>query len=141
LIWRSLFAIPAAALLLSGAGCIVTKSSYEMKVTETDTLRSALGALNREKAKLAEENAELAKQVAACREKEGVLAGQVKEMDESLNRRKSRDRFIDDLLEWEKETGQRMQELAERAEECEQELARRRGAAPRKPGNGQEDNL
>jgi hypothetical protein len=143
LIRRHLFAIPAAVLLLSGAGCIVTKSSYDMKTAETDTLRSALAELNREKARLAAENAELSKQGVACREKEAALAAQVKQMDQSLKRlgegltgsrpaddrrRMTREQFIEDLIESERATERRMRDLAARAEACERDtIARRQG--------------
>ena len=121
----SLFAILAAVLFVSGPGCVVTKSSYDLKAQETDSLRSALASLNREKAKLAEENA--------------ALSAQVKDMDESLKRlgeglpesrrtydkeRITRGQFVDELLEGERATGRRMQELSTKADKCENELAR-----------------
>ncbi len=142
-----LFAVPVAVLLLSGAGCIVTRTSYELKARETDSLRSALGALNREKSQLEEENAALSKRVAEGKEAEAALSKQVKEMDESLKRlgegltgsrqpyngtRITRDRFIDELLERERATGRRIQELTARAEGYEKDLDRmRREAAAR----------
>lgn len=139
LIPRYLFTVPAAILLLSATGCIVTRSSYEMKAKEADSLRSALASLNRDKAKLAEENAALSKQVAAGKETEAALSGQVKEMDESLKRleegltgtrrksdkdRVSREQFVDELLEGERATGRRMQDLTARAEKCQKDLDR-----------------
>ena len=137
---RSLFAIPAV-LLLSVSGCLVTKSTYDIKAQETDSLRSALASLNREKAKLTEENADLSKQVADGKANEAALSAQVKEMDDSMKRlgeglsgsrgtydkgRITRGQFIDELLEGERATGRRMQELSARAEGCEKELARKR---------------
>jgi uncharacterized protein YlxW (UPF0749 family) len=128
----------AAVMLFAGAGCIVTGTSYEMKAREADSLREAMASLNREKGKLAEENATLAKQVAACRETEAALSARVAEKDESLKRlsddlaaarrmyegnRDTRDQFIDELLEKEKATAMRLQELSARAERDEWELA------------------
>ncbi|MEW6720269.1 MAG: hypothetical protein AB1346_07455 [Thermodesulfobacteriota bacterium] len=133
---RFLFAVPAVVLLLSGSGCIVTRSAYEVKSKETDSLRNALASLNREKAKLAEENSELSKRVAAGKEAEAALAGQVKERDESLKRlgenRVGRERLIDELLEGEKATGRKVQELTARAEGCDRELAEARRAGAEK---------
>jgi septal ring factor EnvC (AmiA/AmiB activator) len=142
---RSLLVISVAILLVSGAGCIVTRSSYEMKAREADSLRDALASLNRDKAKLAEENASLSKQVAACKDEEAALSSQVKAMEASLKRlgegmpgspqafdgnRITRERFIDELMEREKATGSRIQNLSERTEKCERELERmRRGTA------------
>jgi hypothetical protein len=108
-----------------------------MKSKETDSLRDALASLNREKTKLAEENAALSRQVAAGKEAGEALSAQVKEMDESLKRlgegmtgsrrkpetgRASREQLIDELLEGERATGRRMQELSVRAEGCEKSL-------------------
>jgi chromosome segregation ATPase len=142
---RCLLVISAALLLLSGTGCIVTTSSYEMKAREADSLRDALASLNREKAKLAGENEALSKQLASCKETGAALSSQVREMEASLKRlgegmqgspqefegnRITRERYIDELLEREKATGKRLQALFERTERCEQELKRmRRGTA------------
>lgn len=140
---RFLFAVPAVFLLLSGAGCIVTRSAYETKSKETDSLRSALASLNREKANLAEENTALSKQLSAGKEAEAALAAQVKEMDESLKRlgegmtgsprkyetgRLGRERLVDELLEGERAAGRKVQELTARAESCDRELAEARKA-------------
>ena len=133
LTFRPLVAFAAgAALLFSGAGCIVTKTTYDMKSNEADSLREALASVNRE-------NAALSKQVAADRETEAALAAQIREKDESLNRlseetaasrqiyegsQLTREQFINELLEREKATGKRLQELSARAEGNEQELER-----------------
>ncbi|MBE0569751.1 MAG: hypothetical protein IH576_03835 [Deltaproteobacteria bacterium] len=110
-----------------------------MKSKETDSLRSALASLNRENTKLAEQSAALSKQVAAGKETEAALSAQVKELDESLKRlgegltgtrrkfdtgRIPREQLIDELLEGERATGRRMQELSVRADECEKKLER-----------------
>lgn len=126
----------AAVLLFVGPGCIVTSTTYEMKAREADSLREAMASLSREKGKLAEENAALRKQVAAGKEAEAELSSRLAEREESLKRSSddlaaarqmyegSRERFIEELLEKEKETGSRVRELAERAERDEAELAR-----------------
>jgi len=127
-----------AVLLFAGSGCIVTGTTYEMKAKEADSLRDAMASLNREKGKLAEENATLAKQVAAGKETEAALSARLAEKDESLKRlsddlaaarqvyegsRGTREQFIDELLEKEKATGTKFQELSARAERDERELA------------------
>ncbi len=135
----------AAALLLFGSGCIVTTSTYEMKAREADTLRDALGSLNRDKEKLAQENAALSREVASCRERQAALSAKLGEIEASLRQREqglpdglptpqgdtvSRERFVDELLAREKATGQRLRELSERAEKCERQLEQtRRGTA------------
>jgi hypothetical protein len=136
----------AAVLLFAGSGCIVTGTTYEMKAKEADSLRDAMASLNREKGKLAEENATLAKQVATCKESEASLSARLAEKEESLKRlsgdlaaarqiyegsRDTREQFIDELLEKEKTTGKRLQELSARVErdERELELLRREAAA------------
>jgi len=140
----SLISVPSVAfaavavLLFAGSGCIVTGTTYEMKAKEADSLRDAMASLNREKGKLAEENATLAKQVAAGKETEAALSARLAEKDESLKRlsddlaaarqvyegsRGTREQFIDELLEKEKATGTKFQELSARAERDERELA------------------
>jgi hypothetical protein len=136
----------AAVLLFAGSGCIVTGTTYELKAKEADSLRDAMASLNREKGKLAEENAKLAKQVADGKETEASLSARLAEKDESLKRlsddlaaarqmyegsRGTREQFIDELLEKEKATGARLQELSARAERDEREISllRREAAA------------
>lgn len=139
---RVYYMFPAAiAALLSCAGCIVTSSTYETKVREVDSLRDAYASLNREKTKLAAENAALSKQVAEGKETADTLSAKGREKDESLKRvgdelalvrrncegsRLTREQFINELLEKEKATGRRMQDLSSRAEACEKELERER---------------
>jgi len=135
-----LLAIPATVLFLFGNGCLVTKSSYDMKAAEADSLRSALAELNREKTRLEEKNTEILKLEAACKEREADLAEQIKEMDRSLkrlaeglsgsyavdeNRWSIREQFIENLIESEKAVERRIEELAARAQACEAELSSR----------------
>jgi hypothetical protein len=95
-----------------------------------------MASLSREKAKLAEENAELRKQVAAGKESEAELSSRLADRDASLKRSSddlaaarqmyegSRERFLEELLEKEKETGRRVLESSERAERDEAEKER-----------------
>jgi septal ring factor EnvC (AmiA/AmiB activator) len=76
----------AAVLLFAGSGCIVTGATYEMKAKEADSLREAMTSLNRDRGKLAEENAALGKQVAAGKETEAALSARLAEKDEALKR-------------------------------------------------------
>jgi len=140
LIPRSRLAFTAiAALLFSGSGCIVTQTTYEMKTKEADSLREAMASLNREKAKLAEGNEALSKQVTAGKETEASLSARLKERDDSVKHlsdeiatarqsyegtRTTREQFINELLEKEKATGKRLQDLAARAEGCERDQER-----------------
>ena len=148
MIRKQLFAIPVAVLLLSGAGCIVTKSSYNIKAAEADSLRSALAELNREKARFIEEIAELSKREAACKENEAAMDEQIKELDRSMKRLAEgmtgsldpdekrwtiREQFIENLIESEKAAERRIEELAARVEACEADLSRAQNRTPEKP--------
>jgi uncharacterized protein YaaN involved in tellurite resistance len=133
-----LFLIPIAVLFFFGTGCLVTKSSYDNKAAENDSLRSALAELNREKAKLTEQNTVLLKLEADGKEREAALAEEIKELDRSLKRLAEglsapsktdekrmtiREQFIQNLIESEKAVERRIEELAERVKKCEQELS------------------
>jgi outer membrane murein-binding lipoprotein Lpp len=61
---RILITLAAVATLLPCAGCIVTTSTYEAKVRETEALRDAYASSNREKSRLAGEVETLSKRVA-----------------------------------------------------------------------------
>ena len=158
MIRRQLFIIPVAALLFSGTGCIVTKSSYDMKAAEADSLRSALAEMSREKVKMIEETTELSKQEAACKENEAAMAKQIKEMDRFLKRLTDgltgscstdekrweiREQFIENLIESEKASERRIDELTARAEACETNLSRIQNEKQEKPafweGNSSKD--
>ena len=56
--------LAAVATLLSCAGCIATKSTYDAKVREAEALRDAYASSNREKSRLAGEVETLSKRVA-----------------------------------------------------------------------------
>ena len=131
----------AAALMFAGSGCIVTSATYEMKAKEADSLREAMASVNREKGQLAEENALLSKQVSACEANEASLSARLADREALATRladdlvaarqmyegsRGTREQFIDELLEKEKATGKRLQELSARAGRDELELERMR---------------
>jgi len=126
---------------------MVTSSKYDMKTREADTLRDAYAATNKEKNILESRNEALAKQVNDEKEANVSLAERVRTQEEELRRlgeelasaRKSyegtritREQFINELLEKEKTTGKRIQELGSKAQECELSLdALRKEAAAR----------
>jgi hypothetical protein len=61
-----MIAFAALAALLSCAGCIVTTSTYDVKVREVDALRDAYASSNRETSRLAGEVEVLSKRADAC---------------------------------------------------------------------------
>jgi hypothetical protein len=61
-----MIAFAALAALLSGAGCIVTASTYDAKVREAEALRDAYASSNRETSRLAGEVEALSKRAEAC---------------------------------------------------------------------------
>lgn len=113
---------------------MVTSSKYEMKTKEADTLRDAIAGVNKEKTVLEAKNEALRKQLADEQEAGAALSARVKAQEAELQRsneelaaaRKSyegtritREQFISELLEKEKATGKRIQELNTRAQTCE----------------------
>ncbi|GAB4232936.1 MAG: hypothetical protein OHK0028_08500 [Deltaproteobacteria bacterium] len=139
MVLRATIALAAIVPLLSCSGCIVTTSTYETKVREVESLRDAYSSLHREKGRLAAENAALAKQAADRKAEVEALSARVGEKEESVRRlreeiselrnrfegtRLTREQFVNELLEKEKATGKRLQELSSRADACEAELAR-----------------
>ena len=157
MIRRKLLPIHAIVLLLSWTGCITTKSSYDIKAAEADSLRSALAELNREKAKLIEETTELSKRETAYKENETAMTEQIREMERSLKRLAEgltcshstdekrwliREQFIENLIDSEKAAERRIEELAARAEACEAALSRAQNGTSEKPaeeGNSSKD--
>jgi hypothetical protein len=138
---RRLVALISAVLLLSGTGCIVTRTAYENKAREADELREAMASVNRERALMAERNSALEGQLATGKQNEALLASRVTELEGSPDRlgeglpgerrkvdgnRITRERFVDELLEREKATGRKLQDLSSRSEACETDLARTR---------------
>ncbi len=134
--FRATWCVASFSLLLGG--CLVTASTYEAKTKEADRLREALAAGNREKADLSERLESLEKQLAdeksaseALRkrgaEQEEELTQLREEISDSRNRyegsRITREQFIGELLEKEKHSGKKIQDLTGRlaASEAERE--------------------
>ncbi len=126
----------ALACLTSG-GCMVTSSKYDMKSREADTLRDAYAAANKEKSALETKNEALSRQLSDEKETSASLSAKVRNQEEEIRRlseelataRKSyegtritREQFITELLEKEKATGKRIQDLGEKAQSCEASL-------------------
>ena len=130
----------AASLLLvclAAGGCMVTSSRYEMKTKEADTLRDAVAMSNKEKSVLEARNDALQKQIADQKNAEAALTARVLAQEGELRRiseelasarknyegtRITREQFISEILEKEKATGKRIQELNARAQACEASL-------------------
>lgn len=135
------------ASCLAAGGCMVTSSKYEMKTKEADTLRDAVASANKERTVLAARNEALQKQLADLKNSEAALSARIQAQDEEIRRfgeefasarknyegtRITREQFITELLEKEKATGKRIQELNAKAQACEASLeALRREAAVR----------
>jgi hypothetical protein len=128
--------IVPAALAVLASGCFVATARFEEKVAESDTLRDALAAANREKSALSGRNEALQKQLADTKELAENCAVKAKGQEAELSRltgelagakrsyegtRITREELITELLEKEKTTGKRIQELSARAQSCEAE--------------------
>ncbi|MBI5576086.1 MAG: hypothetical protein HY896_06940 [Deltaproteobacteria bacterium] len=124
-------------LLLAAGGCMVTSSRYEMKTREADTLRDALAAANKEKTVLDARAEALQAQLAAEKEEAASLSSRVRTREEEARKlneelasarknyegtRITREQFISELLEKEKATGKRIQEMNAKTQSCEQAL-------------------
>jgi DNA repair exonuclease SbcCD ATPase subunit len=120
---------------------MVASSKYEIKTKEADALRDAVAAANKEKTVLEARNEALQKQLADGKDAEAALTervqaqeGEIRRMSEELasarknyeGTRITREQFISELLEKEKTTGKRIQDLGERAQACEQALEKLR---------------
>ncbi len=120
---------------------MVASSKYEIKTKEADALRDAVAAANKEKTVLEARNEALQKQLADGKDAEAALAsrvqaqeGEIRRMSEDLasarnnyeGTRITREQFISELLEKEKVTGKRIQDLNEGAQACEQALEKYR---------------
>jgi chromosome segregation ATPase len=116
---------------------MVASSKYDIKTKEADALRDAVAAANKEKTVLEARNEAFQKQLADGKDAEAALAervqaqeGEIRRMSEDLasarknyeGTRITREQFISELLEKEKVTGKRIQDLSERAQACEQAL-------------------
>lgn len=140
----------ALALLLLpvlAGGCVVLGSKYDAKTREADSLRDAVASVNKEKTVLEARIEALRKQLADEKELSASLGSRLKEQTDAARKasdelgavrksfegtRLTREQLITELLEKEKATGKRIQELNERARQCESESdALRKEAAAR----------
>ena len=128
--------VPIMTLALGTGGCLVTASSYEEKTREADSLREAVASANRERDTLESDYLALQKQLADEREANKAISSRVREEEEELDRareelasiarsyegtRITREELISQLLEKEKATGKRIQELSLLAQTCDME--------------------
>lgn len=124
------------AFTLATEGCVVATSRFDAKVRESDALRDALASVNREKGSLEARNEALAKQAAEEKDASERCAALAAAQEEELRKlraeftetsrtfegtRITREQFITELLEKEKGSGKRIQELSARALACESE--------------------
>ncbi|HEY3490400.1 MAG TPA: hypothetical protein VGK27_09820 [Candidatus Deferrimicrobiaceae bacterium] len=131
---RTLF-VPIA-LSLAASGCFVATSRFEEKVAESDTLRDALASANKDKNALSSQNEALQKQLGDTKETADSCAVKSKGQEAELARltgelsvakksyegtRITREELITELMEKEKATGKRIQDLSARAQSCEAE--------------------
>lgn len=130
-------AVTIVLACLAAGGCMVTSSRYEMKTREADTLRDAFAAASKEKTVLESRNEALNKQLADEKEAGASLSARVRNQEEEIRRvseelaaarknyegtRITREQFINELLEKEKATGKRIQDLGAKAQDCELSL-------------------
>jgi len=143
---RFLAFAPLVLFALAAGGCMVSRSTYDIKTREADSLRNALAAINKEKGALEAKHAALLKQLADEKDVTSSQASRLRAQEEEIRRmneelasarknyegtRITREQFISELLEKEKATGKRIQELSARAQSCETGLEnlRREGGA------------
>ncbi len=132
------------ALSCLAGGCLVTGSTYETKIREADTLRDALAATSKEKGQIAAQAEALRKQLADEKETSAGLSARLKTQDEDIRRmsdelasarknyegtRITREQLISELLEKEKATGKRIQDLSAKGQGLEAETDRLRKEA------------
>ncbi len=130
---------------------MVTSSKYDIKTREADTLRDALAAANKEKTVMEARTEALQSQLATEKEESATLTARLRAREEEVGRlndelasarknyegtRITREQFITELLEKEKTTGKRIQELSARAQMCEQALDN-----VKKEGSGRDSEL
>lgn len=133
-------------LALSGlaCGCLVTASTYETKTREADSLREALAATSKEKGQVEAKGEALRKQLADETAKSAALSARVEAQDEDIRRmsdelasarknyegtRITREQLISELLEKEKATGKRIQDLGVRCQGLEADVEKLRKEA------------
>lgn len=134
-------AVLSVLLPFVAGGCVVLGSKYEAKTREADTLRDAVAAANREKSALEARIEALSRQLSEEKENAASLAARLREQEEAARKaaeelaavrknyegtRLTREQLITELLEKEKATGKRIQELGLRAQRAEAEAESRR---------------
>jgi hypothetical protein len=125
-----------AALTLATGGCVVSTSRFDAKVREADALRDALASVNREKTSLESRMEALSGNLADETERSEKCDAQARKREQELQKlredynsasrnyegtRITREQFITELLEKEKASGKRIQELNARSLACETE--------------------
>lgn len=125
--------LPIVALALGAGGCFVTTSTYEAKAREADSLRDALGTVKKEQSALEERYAAVRKRMAEEDGKREALTGRLRQREAELEQtrerldavrrqfegtRITREELISELLEKEKATGKRIQELSAKVQAC-----------------------
>lgn len=124
-------------LCLAASGCLVASSKFDVKTREADTLRDALANSNKEKSVMEARNEVLQTQLLTEKDEVASQNARIRSMEEEIRRlndelassmkkyegtRITREQFITELLEKEKSTGKRIQELGAKAQSCEQSL-------------------
>lgn len=132
---------PLLAITLGTAGCLVSASRYEEKSREADSLREALASTNRKNSTLQGENASAREQLDEANKENESLSVRTREQEVKLQRaqeelasvtrncegtRITREELISQLLEKEKATGKRIQELSSLVQGCDMEQERLR---------------
>jgi len=128
--------VSVLALALGTGGCLVTASTYEAKTREADTLREAVAFANKEKGTIETRLLASEKQISSAKEENTVLSGRLRAVEGELRTVKeesasivgkyegtriTREELISELLEKEKATGKRIQELNAIVQACEAE--------------------
>ena len=121
--------VPLIAFTLGAGGCLVTTSKYEAKTKEADTLRDALASASKERNTLQVKYEAIQKQLSDEEKGNIALTSRNRELEEELasiagkyeGTRITREELISELLEKEKATGKRIQELGAMAQQCDME--------------------
>ncbi len=132
------------ALSCVAGGCLVTGTTYETKIREADALREALAAASKEKSQVSTQAEALRKQLSDEKETSAGLSTRLKTQDEDIRRmsdelasarknyegtRITREQLISELLEKEKATGKRIQDLSVKGQGFEAQVDRLRKEA------------
>src|SRR3990170_7963263 len=136
--------VSVLALALGTGGCLVTASTYEAKTREADTLREAVAFSNKERGTLEARLLSSEKQISGAKEENAILSARLRDVEGELRTLKeelssimgkyegtriTREELISELLEKEKATGKRIQELSAMAQACDAEREKLRKEA------------